>query len=196
MKKRVLMNLHLFDDGGEGGTGGGQGGSAGAGDGGQGGNAGYTYEQLEEIANARASKAERVAIADYLRKKGMSEEDITTAIDDFKEKKKNSQPDVSAIKKERDDAIAERDSLKNTNILRDKGVKPEDIDYVLFKVGKLVDDKTDFSKAADKFLKENPRYGSKSGSYRVSTSSEGGSNGSGENVNNSINDSIRAAIRR
>ena len=66
MKKR--MNLQIFEDGGAGsGSAGGQGGSAGAGNGSQNGNAGgasgahvtgtYTYEQAEEIANARANKA-------------------------------------------------------------------------------------------------------------------------------------------
>lgn len=193
MKKR--MYLQLFEggagSGGEGGTGG-----AGAGSGSQGGNSGYTYEQLEEVASARASKAERAAIANYLRGKGMSEEDITTAIDDFKAKKKESQPNVSAIEKERDDAIAERDQLKNSNILRDKGVKTDDIDYVMFKVGKLVDDKTDFTKAAEKFLKENPKYIGGGSGYRVSTSSGTETNGAGGNLNNSINNAIRAAIRR
>ena len=48
--------------------------------------------------------------------------------------------------------------MKNTSYLRDKGVKPDDLDYVLFKVSKQVDDKTDFKKAADAFLKENPRF--------------------------------------
>ena len=64
MKNR--MYLQLFEGGdGAGGTG------AGAGSGNQGGNAAYTYEQLEEVASARANKAERAAIANYLRNKGM-----------------------------------------------------------------------------------------------------------------------------
>lgn len=191
MKNRMYLQLFEGGDGagGEGGAG------AGAGSGNQGGNAGYTYEQLEEVASARANKAERAAIANYLRNKGMSEEDITTAIDDFKAKKKENQPNVSAIEKERDDAIAERDQLKNTGILRDKGVKADDIDYVMFKVGKMVDDKTDFTKAAEKFLNDNPRYAGGSG-YRVSTSAGTETNGAGGNLNDSINNAIRSAIRR
>ena len=188
MKNR--MYLQLFEGGdGAGGTG------AGAGSGNQGGNAAYTYEQLEEVASARANKAERAAIASYLRNKGMSEEDIRTAIDDFKAKKKENQPNVSAIERERDEAIAERDQLKNTGILRDKGVKADDIDYVMFKVGKMVDDKTDFAKAADKFLKENPRY-TGTGTYRVSTSTGSDNQDTGGNMNMTINDRIRAAARR
>lgn len=60
----------------------------------------------------------------------------------------------------------------------------------------MVDDKTTFEKAAEKFLKENPRYAG-SGSYRIVDSSVGNtSDGSGGNMNASINDRIRAAARR
>lgn len=192
MKKRMYLQLFEGDGSGAGGQ---VENGAGSGGGSQGGNAGYTYEQLEEVASARASKAERAAIANYLRGKGVSEDEITTAINDFKAKQKEHQPNVSAIEKERDDAIAERDQLKNNNILRDKGVKAEDLDYVMFKVGKMVDDKTDFEKAADKFLKENPRYNGKN-SYRISTSSGTDGNGTGSTMNDSINSAIRSAIRR
>ena len=88
MRNKEIMNLHIFDEGGNGGSGGAAGanGNAGAGNGGQGGSAGYTFEQAEEIANSRAEKATRAALADYFRKQGLSEEQITTAIADFKEK--------------------------------------------------------------------------------------------------------------
>ena len=140
------MNLRLFDEGGQGGTGG-QGGNAGSGNGGQGGNAGYTYEQLEEIASSRAERAGRSALADFFRKQGMSETQITEAIEDYKEKQKKSQPNVSEIQQERDSYKAEVEQMKNEKILTGKGVKAEDLDYVMFKVSKLVDDKTDFTKA-------------------------------------------------
>ena len=188
------MNLRLFDEGGQGGTGG-QGGNAGSGNGGQGGNAGYTYEQLEEIASSRAERAGRSALADFFRKQGMSETQITEAIEDYKEKQKKSQPNVSEIQQERDTYKAEVEQMKNEKILTGKGVKAEDLDYVMFKVSKLVDDKTDFTKAAEKFLKENPRY-TGAGSYRVTTSAGADEKGTGGSVNNSINDAIRAAMRR
>ena len=68
------------------------------------------------------------------------------------------------------------------------------MDYVLFKINQLVDDKTDFAKAADKFLKENPRFGK--GAYKVSTSTGSDNQNTGGSVNASINDRIRAAMRR
>ena len=105
------------------------------------------------------------------------------------------QTNLSAIEQERDNALKELEQVKNSNLLRDKGVKPDDLDYVLFKVGKLVDDKTDFTKAAEKFLKDNPRFTSQ-GSYRVTTSAQAGGVGSDQNTNDSINNAIRMAARR
>ena len=188
MKKKMVMMLRLFDGEGTGG--------AGSGDGGQGGKAGYTFEQAEEIANSRAEKASRAALADFYRKQGLSEEEITTAINDFKEKQKANKPDVAAIEKERDEAQKELQQLKNEKILTAKGVKTEDMDYVMYKVEKMVDDKTDFTKAAEKFLKDNPRFAGSASSYRVSTSTGTDQNSAGGSVNSSINDSIRRAARR
>ena len=107
---------------------------------------------------------------------------------------KAQQPDVEALTQERDAAQKELLQLKNEKVLTAKGVKADDLDYVLFKVSKLVDDKTDFAKAAERFLKENPRY-TGAGTYRVSTST-GEDNQSGGSRNSSINDVIRAAARR
>ena len=160
MKYKAIMNLHIFDEGGDGGNGGSgnQNGNGGTGSSGQAGSTGYTFEQAEEISNSRAERATRAALADFYRKQGLSEEKITTAIADFKAKQRANQPDVDAITQERDEAQRELQQLKNEKILTAKGVKADDLDYVLFKVNKMVDDKTDFTKAAEKFLKENQRY--------------------------------------
>lgn len=195
--KNKFMNLHIFEEGGNGGEGNtaGQNGNSGNGNGSQSGNAGYTFEQAEEIANNRAEKASRAALASFYRQQGLSEEQITTAIADFKEKQKAQQPDVDAITRERDAAQKELQELKNEKILTGKGVKADDLDYVMFKVSKLVDDKTDFTKAAEKFLKENPKY-TGAGTYRVSTSTGSDNQDTGGSVNMNINDRIRAAARR
>ena len=102
---------------------------------------------------------------------------------------------MDALTQERDAAQQELQQLKNEKVLSSKGVKAEDMDYVLFKVNKLVDDKTDFAKAADKFLKENSRY-TGTGTYRVSTSTGSDNQDTGGNMNMTINDRIRAAARR
>ena len=195
MKKR--MNLQLFEDGAGAGSGG-QGGNAGAGGSGQNASTGatYSYEQAEEIASARAIKAERAALANYFRNQGMTEEQITTAINDFKTKQKNNQPNVSDIEHERDTYKAQVEQMKNEKLLTSKGVKADDLDYVMFKVSKLVDDKTTFEKAAEKYLKENQRFVNGVGAYRISTSANNSGEGSGGSQNASINDRIRAAARK
>lgn len=61
-------------------------------------------------------------------------------------------------RRERDDARRELEQYKNNAFLTTKGVKDADRDYVAFKAAQLVDDKTDFQQAAEKFLKDNPRF--------------------------------------
>lgn len=198
MRKR-FFDLQLFTDGGEGGAGaaGAGAGTAGNGNGSQNnaGGATYSYEQAEQIAQARADRAEKAALADFFKRQGMSEDEVTAALADFRAKKAAQQPNVTAVEKERDAALAQVEEMKNTNYLRDKGVKPDDLDYVLFKVSKQVDDKTDFKKAADAFLKENPRFTGQ-GMKVVSTGKPDGGSGTGQTVNDSINASIRSAFGR
>lgn len=197
MRKR-LFDIQLFEDGSGSGTGAAQGGNAGGGDGGKGSAGGkgtYSFEQAEEIANARAQRAEQAALKSYFQQQGMTEDEVKAALADYKTNKEKQKPNLSAIEQERDNALRELEQVKNTNLLRDKGVKPDDLDYVLFKVGKQVDDKTDFAKAAEKFLKDNPRYTGQ-GNYRVTTSTQAGGAGSAQNANDSINNAIRMAARR
>lgn len=201
MKDLRRMNLQLFTDGGGGGDAGNTAGAAGNGNGSQK-NAGntpsgatYSYEQAEQIAEARAEHASRAALAKYFEKQGMTQDEITAAINDYKAKKAASQPNVAALEKERDDAVAKATDLENSGYLRDKGVKADDMDYVLFKVNKNVNEKTDFKKAADAFLKENPRFTGQ-GYKVVSTGKPDGGSGSSQTTNDSINASIRSAFGR
>lgn len=199
MRKR--MYLQLFEDGTGAGSNGQGGNNAGNGNGNQG-NAGetgnqatFSYAQAEEIAQARAERAERSALKSYFQQQGMSEDQVTQAIADYKAQKKKNQPNVTQMQQDLADARNEVQQMKNEKLLTAKGVKADDLDYVLYKVSKMTDEKTSFEKAADKYLKENPRFTSGSG-YRVSTSTGNTSNGSVENVNATINDAIRSAARR
>lgn len=202
------FNLQLFDDGGQGGSGSGQGEAAGTGNGGQTGNAGnngngrssYSFDQAEEIANARAQRAEKAALASYFKQQGMSEDEVSQAIAAYKAKQAADKPDTGKLTKERDALRAELAALKNSNALRAKGVCEEDLDYVMFKIDALrkEDDKLDFEKAAAKYLKDNPRFTASGGrSYRVKTGTDGShSSGSAQGANDSINSAIRKAIKR
>ena len=125
----------------------------------------------------------------------MSEEEITTAINDYRTKKQASQPDVAKLTRERDEALKKLEERDNMELLRSKGVSQDYLEFAAFKINALVDDKTTFEKAAEKWLKENPRY--TGSSYHVASSSAAGNTqGSAGGNNASINDRIRAAARR
>lgn len=138
---------------------------------------------LEEIAGARVERSERTALANFFRNQGMTESEVTQAINNFKAERAANQPNTAKLQKDLDDALAKVQQMENEKTLSGKGVRSEDLDYVMFKVSKLVDDKTTFEKAADKFLKENPKFTGNAGSYRISTSSGNSSEGSGGNMN-------------
>lgn len=203
MKKH--FSLQIFDDGSQSGAGaqGAQGGAAGTGNSGQastGNNGGgYSFQQAEEIANARAERAEKAALSSYFKQQGMSEEEVNQALKDYKANKEKQKPNVDAITQERDKAVAELAAMKQTQTLQSRGVKAEDMDYVQFKIGKLMeaDDKLDFEKAMAKFLKESPRYAQSGSGYRVKTGTDASQgSGSQQGDNASINDAIRRAARR
>lgn len=194
------MNLQLFADGGEGGTGA-QGAAAeatGAGVGGTHAGAGtFTYQQAEEIATARADRAEKAALKSFFQQQGMSEAEVQQAMADYKTNKEKNKPNVTALEQERDAANKELASLKNEKVLSGMKVKSEDLDYVSFKVNQLVTDKKDFKTAAEEWLKENPRY-KEGGGYRVTTgtSSSGSGESSATNPNEAINNMIRSSFGR
>jgi len=196
LKRREIMykriNLQLFADGGEGGSGA-QSTTAGSGAGAQSGT--YTYQQAEEIATARADRAEKAALKSYFQQQGMSEAEVQQAMVDYKANKEKNKPDVSAIEKERDEANKELSNLKNEKVLSGMKVKSEDLDYVMYKVNKLVPDKKDFKTAAEEWLKENPRY-KEGGGYRVVTSTNTGSSVETGNGNEAINNMIRSSFGR
>lgn len=152
------------------------------------------------IANARAQRAEKAALASYFKQQGMSEDEVSKAIAAYKAQQAANKPNVDSITKERDDALAELSALKNSNALRSKGVREEDIDYVMFKVNALMqaDDKLDFEKAVTKYLKDNPRFTTGGSSYKVKTGTDGSGQGgsSGQGANDAINNAIRRAARR
>lgn len=197
---RKKFDLQLFADGGEGGSGA-QGGNAGSGKGGQAGNAGgngsYSFEQAEEIANARAQRAEQSALKSYFQQQGMTEEEVRAALADYRANKEKQKPDISALEKERDTALSELAQLRNEKVLLGLNVSTDDMEYVMFKVNKLVSDKKDFKTAAEEFLKENPKFKEGGAAYRASAgAASGGAGGVSETGNESINGMIRSAFGR
>ncbi len=98
MRKRMYLQLSRTTGAGSNGQGGN---NAGNGNGNQG-NAGetgnqatFSYAQAEEIAQARAERAERSALKSYFQQQGMSEDQVTQAIADYKAQQKKNQPKIS-----------------------------------------------------------------------------------------------------
>lgn len=178
------FNLQLFADGGEEGTG-----TTGT----ERHETGYSFEQAEEIATARAERATKAALQSYFRQQGMTEEEAQEAFKDYKNKKEAQKPDIAAVTKERDEAVLKVKAYENEKLLRQKNVREDDIDYVTYKVNQMVTDKVDFGAAADKFLKDNPRYKNTAG-YRVSTGVQSGS-GETRTKSEQISDALKEAFR-
>lgn len=203
MKKKnmIPMNIQFFADGGDGGEGGngGQEGNqnAGGGTGAQTTGASYTQDQLDAIVEARETRAINSALRSFFQQQGMSSEEITQAIADYKTARAASQPDAKKLQTQLDEANKKIEQSNREKIATKKGINADDLDYVLFKAGKLVDEKTDFSKALDLFLKENPKYAGQSGGHmRVSFGSQNGGKEGQPSINEQINDIIRNSIKR
>ena len=165
----------------------------------------YSFAQAEEIATARAQKAERSALASYFRQQNLSEEQVTEAIAAYKAAQKAKAPDVATLQKERDEALRKAESYERREELAKKGVKPEFAAFVTYEVAELMksDEKLDtFAKAADKYLKDNPQYtggaAAAKGSYRVKTSAASGSGdggGSGKDAKAQAHAALNAALK-
>lgn len=195
-----IYDLTVFD---EGATGGAQAGQQGAPAGGSQEPAkaaqpsgGYSYAQAEEIASARAQKAERAALASYFKQQGLDENQITEAIAAYKAAQKAKEPDVDAITRERDEARAKVEAYEQRGTLDKKGVKPEFSEFAAYKIRELMkSDKTldTFDKAADKFLKDNPQY-TKVGkpAYKAKPAAAATAEGDGKEKNH---DAANAAIK-
>ena len=181
--------LQIFEDGG---------GDAGAAStqGAGAGSKGYSFEQAEEIANARAERAKKAALSSYFKQQGMSEDEVTQALADFKEKKAAAQPNTAALEKENEALKKQIEDSKNRETLTKKGVSAEYVDYVAFEASKGVSDKVTFEKAADAFLKEHPAYMAKSMRVTGGATSGADAGSHGGSGNQSMNDWIRQSARR
>lgn len=116
----------------------------------------FTQTELDSIVGKRIAKA----------MKGMPGEEELTAFRAWKASQQTEQEKWDALTRERDESRtaltavqAELEQYKREKFLLGKGVAADDVDYYAFKIGKLVSDTTDFEKAAEQFLKDNPPAG-------------------------------------
>ena len=146
----------------------------------------YTQTELDTIVGKRVSKA----------MKGMPGEEELTAFRAWKESRQTEKERWDALTRERDEsrsALAEAkakvEQFEREKFLLGKGVPADDVDYYAFKIGKLVSDTTDFEKAAEVYLKDNPP----AGTMQVDLAAPLGGGQPGKTENEMMNSLIRGA---
>ena len=105
----------------------------------------FTQDELNSIVQERLNKA----------KKGIPSQEELKAFNDWKESQKTEAEKNAEKEKENQQVLTERDNLKRENLLLRKGVKDDDIDYVLYKVSKL---DGEFEDNLTQYLTDNPKY--------------------------------------
>lgn len=111
-----------------------------------------TFTQAEVDALVSKEKARAVAKAT----KGMPSEEELTAFRTWKESQQTEQERWNNLTRERDEsrtalsaAQAELEQLKRDKYVLSKGLTGEEAEFIAFKAGKMVDDKTTFEQAVD-----------------------------------------------
>lgn len=98
-------------------------------------NVGYTQDQLETIAEARATRASDAALKDFFKQQGLSKEEITSALDKYKTDKAASIPDVATVKQQVEqaqrEAIEARLDKQVTLKALELGIDIKQIPYVM-----------------------------------------------------------------
>lgn len=146
----------------------------------------FTQAELDSIVGKRIAKA----------MKGMPGEEELTAFRAWKEsqqtereKQEQRDKELAESKTALAEAQAKVEQFEHEKILLSKGVPADDVDYYAFKIGKLVTDTTDFEKAADAYLKDNPP----AGTVKVDLAAPLGGGQPAKTANETMNSLIRGA---
>ena len=147
MKRRFPMNLQLFAEGGaSGGQGDGAGASGAAGNqpeasgtgaAGTGSSTGvqFDYEKLAGLIAGKTSVTEDTVLKSYFKQQGLSQEEMSQAIQAFKAQKAANQPDVGALQTQaaQAQAAAQKAQLENAAIIAavGLGVDAKTIPYLI-----------------------------------------------------------------
>ena len=116
-------------------------------------------ETKEGVDEEMVSKAEAQKMADAIvakKLKGMPSKEELAKYKEWQEAQKTAEQKQAEQEERYRQMEAENTSLKRERQILDKGVKSKDVDYILFKVGKMEGE--DFAENLDKFLSENPEY--------------------------------------
>ena len=149
----------------------------------------FTQDEVNRLCAREAGKAQRA----ILRKLNLSSEDELSVLLDNAEKGKNSaslQTQLNELTRKYSDAEKELTVLKNAKVLSKYGIDDAEMqEFYAYKIGKLVDDKTDFATAAEGYFKDHP---TNKGHVEVSVPGSSASN-TANDANKAINDAIRKA---
>lgn len=147
----------------------------------------FTQAEVDNLIGKRLAKA----------MKGMPDEAELTAFRAWKDSQQTEQERWNTLTQERNtartelaSAQAELEQLKRERLLLSKGISADDVDYYVFKIGKLVTDEKTFEQAADEYLK-----GSKPKRARIDTSAPLNGGGTSRTPNEEMNALIRGAFK-
>lgn len=157
-----------------------------------------TYEQLSEKLNSDEVKNSLQLV--NLKKGGYVSKDKFDAIKGYKTKYETLNSQHEEVKSKYDNLVQEVEKKEKLSKVTEK-VDKQYADFVYYKAENLVDDKTDFDKALDKFLKDNPQYvleQKKSNSIKLSTgfNGKGKGNDGGSNTSSTMNSILLKALGR
>lgn len=201
---RKKMNLQFFAEGDGAGDSGNGNPNDNAGNGNSNQNAGngqgttYTQEQLDGIVNSRVTRAEQSALKSFFAQQGMSEDEITKAISDYKANKKANEPDVAGIQSQLTQSQQVNQQLQIQNVAQMQAIKAgiavdtvpyvlkmADLSKVMGADGKVSEEEV--KKAIDKVLEDIPALkpsNESSGGFKV------GAPGNNSNNNNESQDEM------
>lgn len=124
-----------------------------------------TAEKVEETKSEETKKEEKTFTQEDFNKalqkeverktKGIPSKEELQAYNEWKESQKTAEQKQAEKDQENQKVLAERDNLKRENTILRKGVKNDDIDYVLFKVSKM---EGEFENNLETFLNDNPKF--------------------------------------
>lgn len=140
----------------------------------------FTQAEVDELIGKRLARATR----------GMPTQEELTEFRSWKKDHQDGGDTLASLTSERDSAQSELEIARRENALLRKGVPADDVDYYVYKISKLVDDTTDFDKAAEKYFKENKRS-----VVRVDTGAKLGRQSGEKTVNDTMNNLLRKAIK-
>lgn len=167
---------------------------------GEDGNTAITYDQLEKGITEKGIKLADLSLGGYVSKDKFDEQ--VRKYNDYKSKNDVSKfADYDAIKQELDTLKAEKADRELMSKLGSKKVKSEFQKFVLSEIKSKVDDKTDFDKAMEDYLKENKQYIAednpppKTFFKNTTVPLENGAGGE-PNTNKIMNDMLREARQR